>query len=163
VGTVYAEPGAWVRAEGELDLDIPSGKWRGVFLNFEHELSPATGRKNFSYADLSGIGLNTNVIDPATGVESALGAESIPVGATWPTRIKGNWTDPYGVLYTIRFNPDDYPGSTYAWVRRNSTKQWVVFAGDSEIARLVSPGIHHQGPLDEGSYQLPFEITFTLP
>jgi hypothetical protein len=82
---------------------------------------------------------------------------------TWPSRIKGNWTDPYGVLYTIRFNPTDYPGSTYAWVRRTSLKQWVVFAGDSDIARLVSPGIHHQGPLDEGSYQLPFEITFTLP
>ena len=77
--------------------------------------------------------------------------------------MKGNWTDTYGVTYTIRFNPTDYPESTHAHVRRDGQNAWTIYATDTDIARLVSPGIHHQGPLDEGSYRIPFEITFTVP
>jgi hypothetical protein len=157
--------GACVRFDGELDLILRPTETRMLFLNFEHQIAPPSGsfwRKTFTFADLRGIGINTNVIDPNTQAEASNGALSIPVGATWPTRIKGNWNDPYGVLYTIRFNPRDYPGSTHAWVRRDSETQWVLYATDAEVARLVSPGIRHQGPIDEGTYLMPFEITFTL-
>jgi hypothetical protein len=67
------------------------------------------------------------------------------------------------VIYTIRFNPIDYPGSTYAWVTRNSENSWTWFATDVDVARLVSPGIRHQGPRDEGWYRMPIEITITVP
>ena len=85
----------------------------------------ASAQKNFNFADLYGIDLNTNVINPSTNDVAGNGALSIPIGATWPTRVKRNWNDPYGVLYTIRFNPTDYPGSLHAWVTRNSENTWT--------------------------------------
>ena len=154
---------ATLRSDGEFDLYTPITAGRIVFLNFESVISPAVGRKNFNFADVPSIGLNTNVILPGTETVASNGILSIPVGATWPTRIKGNWNDPYGVLYTIRFNPTDYPGSTHAQVTRHSDNSWTIFATTNEIARLVSPGSRQQGPLDEGSYLMPFEITFTVP
>ena len=154
---------ATLRFDGEFDLYTQSTAGRIVFLNFESVLSPAAGRKNFDFADVPSIGLNTNVIIPGTETVAGNGILSIPIGATWPTRIKGNWNDPYGVLYTIRFNPTDYPGSTHAHVTRTGEKSWTIFATDGDIARLVSPGVRHQGPLDEGSYLMPFEINFTVP
>jgi hypothetical protein len=165
VGTTVGGVGAFLRSDGELELILRSGGGRLVFLNFESVVqSPGSiARKTFDFADLEGIDLNTNVINPATNDVAANGALSIPVGATWPTRVKGNWNDPYGVLYTIRFNPSDYPGSSYAWVTRNSENSWTWYATDAEVARLVSPGIHHQGPRDEGWYRMPFQIVVTVP
>jgi hypothetical protein len=159
-GPVYS---ATLRFDGEFDLYTQSTAGRVVFLNFESWYTPASGRKNFDFADVPSIGLNTNVIIPGTETVAGNGILSIPVGQTWPTRIKGNWTDPYGVLYTIRFNPTDYPGSTHAHVTRNAENSWTVFATDIDVARLVSPGVHNQGPRDEGSYRMPFAITFTVP
>jgi len=159
-GISYA---ATLRSDGEFDLYFLPTAGRMVFLNFESVISPAAGRKNFDFADLASIGLNTNVILPGTETIAANGILSIPEGATWPTRIKGNWNDPYGVLYTIRFNPTDYPGSSHARVTRTGEKSWTIFATDDDVARLVSPGIRHQGPTNEGWYRMPFEITFTVP
>jgi hypothetical protein len=165
VGTTVGGSGAFLRFDGELELILRPGGGRLLFLNFESIVqSPgSTARKTFDFADLQGIDLNTNVINPATNDLAGNGALSIPIGVTWPTRVKGNWNDPYGVLYTIRFNPSDYPGSTYAWVTRNSENSWTWFATEVDVARLVSPGVHNQGPRDEGWYRMPFEITFTAP
>lgn len=161
--TTVGGSGAFLRSDGEFDLIVRSTNARIVFLNFESTLSAPLGRKNFDFADATSFGLNTNVVIPGTDEVAGNGLLSIPVGATWPTRIKGGWTDTYGVAYTIRFNPTAYPGSTHASVRRNSDNTWTIFAADTDIARLVSPGVRHQGPVDEGSYRLPFEITFTVP
>src|SRR5262245_34323422 len=110
VGTTVGGSGAFLRFDGEFDLTVRPENNRMAFLNFESWLSPPSGRKTFDFADLTGIGLNTNVILPGTTTVAGNGILSIPVGETWPTRIIGNWTDPYGVRYTIRFNPTDYPG-----------------------------------------------------
>jgi hypothetical protein len=165
VETTVGGTGAFMRAVGELELILRAGGGRLLFLNFESVLQPpgSIARKTFDFADLDGIALNTNVINPATNDVAGNGALSIPIGATWPTRVKGNWYDPYGVLYTIRFNPAGYPGSTHAWVTRNSENSWTWFATDVDIMRLVSPGVRHEGPRDEGWYRMPFEITITVP
>jgi hypothetical protein len=42
-------------------------------------------------------------------------------------------------------------------------KQWTLYATDREVARLVTAGDRHSGPVNEGWYLMPFEITFTLP
>lgn len=164
-GTTVGGSGAFLRSDGELELILRAGGGRLMFLNFESvvQIPGPIARKTFDFADLDGIDLNTNIIDPATDDVAANGALSIPIGATWPTRVKGNWNDPYGVLYTIRFNPSDYPGSTYAWVTRNSENTWTWFATEADIARLVSPGVRHQGPRDEGWYRMSFEIVLTVP
>src|SRR5215208_1442746 len=136
-GTTVGGVGAFLRSDGELEVILRPGGGRLLFLNFESVVqSPGSiARKTFDFADLDGIDLNTNVINPATNDVAGNGALSIPVGATWPTRVKGNWNDPYGVLYTIRFNPTDYPGSTYAWVARTSENSWTWYATDTEVAR----------------------------
>ena len=161
----YPGYGAFLRSDGELEIIVRAGGGRFVFLNFESIVqNPDTNaRKTFDFADLEDFDLNTNVIDPATNAEAANGALSIPIGSTWPTRVKGNWTDPYGVPYSLRFNPAGYLGSTHAWVRRNSENSWTWFATETDVARLVSPGVHHQGPINEGWYRMPFSIDFTVP
>jgi hypothetical protein len=164
-GTTVGGVGAFLRSDGELDLILRPGGGRFMFLNFESVIQPPglLARKTFDFADLDAIGLNTNIIDPNTNDVAANGALSIPVGATWPTRVKGNWTDPYGAGYVIRFNPTDYPGSTHAHVTRNSENSWTWFATDVDVARLVTLGTKRQGWIDEGSYKMPFEITITVP
>jgi hypothetical protein len=160
-----SSPGAFVRSDGELEITVRSTQTRVIFLNFERVVMPPGpgARKTWDFADLMDLDINTNVIDPATHVEAANGALSIPVGATWQTRIKGAWNDSYGVGWAIRFNPDTYPGSHYAWVTRTSDKQWILYATDREVARLVTNGERHSGPVNEGWYLMPFEITVTLP
>ena len=157
--------GATLRSDGELLLRLRAPGPRFLFLNFEEVVqTPGVGaRKTFDFADLTDIAINTNVIDPSTSDIATNGALAIPVGSTWPTRIKGNWVDPYGQLYTIRFNPDDYAGSTYARVTRNDVNSWTLFATEVDIARLVTAGSRHRGPVDEGWYTMPFEVTFTVP
>jgi hypothetical protein len=157
--------GAFLRSDGELEVIVRPAGGRFVFVNFERIVrSPdLTARKTFDFADLEGFDLNTNVVNPATNDLAGNGALSIPIGATWPMRIKGTWNDPYGVGYAIRFNPTDYPGSTHAWVTRNGENSWTWFATEADVARLVSPGIHQRGPRDEGWYRMPFEIVFTVP
>jgi hypothetical protein len=164
-GTTVGGSGAFLRSDGELELILRAGGGRLVFLNFESVIQPpgSLARKTFDYADLESIDLNTNVIDPRTNDVAANGALSIPVGATWPTRVKGNWSDPYGVGYVIRFNPTDYPGSTHAHVTRTSDNSWTWFATDVDVARLVTLGTKRQGWIDEGWYRLPFEIAITVP
>jgi hypothetical protein len=157
--------GAFLRSDGELEVIVRPAGGRFVFLDFERIVqSPdLTARKTFDFADLEGFDLNTNVVNPATNDLAGNGALSIPIGSTWPTRVKGNWTDPYGILYSLRFNPPDYPGSSYARITRNSKNSWTWFATESDVARLVSPGVRHQGPRNEGWYRMPFQITFTVP
>jgi hypothetical protein len=107
--------------------------------------------------------LITNVLIPGTESFAGIGLLRVRCAQTWPTRLKGGWADTYGVAYFIRFNPTTYPGSTHASVRRDDEKTWTIFATDSDIARILSPGTKNQGQLDEGSYRMPFEITFTVP
>jgi hypothetical protein len=164
-GPWYPNTGAFLRSDGELEVIVRPAGGRFVFLNFESVLQPpgSTARKTFDFADLENFDLTSNVINPATNDLAANGALSIPIGVTWPTRVKGTWNDPYGVGWAIRFNPPGYPGSTHAHVTRNSENSWTWFATDVDIARLVSPGIRHQGPRNEGWYRMPFEITITVP
>ena len=161
--TTVGGSGAFLRVDGEFDLIVRVANGRKVFLNFESLVTAPLGRKNFDFADATEFGLNTNVVIPGTETVAGNGLLSVPIGQTWPTRIKGGWVDTYGVGYSIRFNPTAYPGSTHASVRRDAENAWTIFATDTDIARITSPGVRHQGPVDEGSYRMPFEITFVVP
>ena len=141
VGNTLSGSGAFLRSDGELALDLRSGGGRTIYLNFAEQAAPPSGsffRKTFTHATLASFHLNTNVINPATNQDASGALLAIPIGQTWPSRIKAFWTDPYGVEYTIRFNPDHYPGSTYVWITR-SQNTWTIEAGYTEYARLVSP------------------------
>ena len=166
-GTVISGSGAFLRADGEFVLELRSGGGRTIHLSFAEQVAPPSGtffRKTFTHATLESFHLNSNVIDPASGEDASGALLAIPVGQTWPSRIKAFWTDPYGVEYTIRFNPRDYPGSSHVWVTRDADRTWTIEARYTDVARLVSPPQGRRGSLtDEGLYSMPFKLTFTVP
>jgi hypothetical protein len=171
VGDLISGSGAFVRSDGEFSFDLRAGGGRFVYLNFAEQVAGPSGslsRKTFDQATLDSFHLNTNVINPATGQDASGALLGIPVGQTWPSRIKAFWTDPYGIDYVIRFNPDHYPGSTYVWITRESENAWSIEAGHTEVARLVSVPHDPKGKpgsltADEGLYVLPFKLTVTVP
>jgi len=75
---------------------------------------------------------HTNVIDPVTGGEASNGLSSIPVGATWPSRLKLAFdtvaSDGKVIQWAVRFNPRDYPPSDHVSVLRTSLTSWEIFA-----------------------------------
>ena len=104
-----------------------------------------------------------NPVD-ATGMELPNGLLGIAVNATNDARFKINFPDPYGrsLLWTVRYNPTAYPGSTYVTVRRTGAGSWTVATKPSALARLVS-WASHGAEVDEGTFALPFQFTVTLP
>ena len=168
VGDLATGSGAHLRlADGEFVFDIRAGRGRRVYLNFAERVAGPSGsftRKTFTQATLDSFHLNTNVIHPVTREQPANSLYAIPLGQTWPSRIKSFWTHRVPVEYTIRFNPEDYPGSTNIWITREGENTWTIEAGYNDIARLVSPPQGRRGALtDEGLYSMPFKVTFTVP
>jgi hypothetical protein len=168
-GDYVSGSGAMLRGDtGEFVLQLRGGN-HYVYLNFaDQAVGPAgVARRNFCQVSLSTFDFNTNIIDPATGQQATGGLLAIPENASWPSRIRAFWTDPSGVTYTIRFNPDDYPGSTNVLVTRVSANEWTIEATAADVAQLVSLPPPSKGkpapPADEGFYRLTFRITFTLP
>jgi hypothetical protein len=171
VGDLISGSEAFLRSDGEFSFDLRAGGGGFVYLKFAEQVAGPSGsvsRKTFDEATLDSFHLNTNVINPATGQDASGALLAIPVGQTWPSRIKAFWTDPYGIDYVIRFNPDQYPGSTSVWITRESETTWSIEAGHAEIARLVSIPHDPKGKpgslaADEGLYVLPFRILVTVP
>jgi len=75
--------------------------------------------------------------------------------------------------WTIRYNPRDYPGSSFVYVTRTGSKTWTISAGgyltpdgqDKGIAELVaSPdGSAGRTQTHEGWYLMPFSLTVVQP
>jgi hypothetical protein len=130
--------------------------------------SKGTCRKNFSFAWITDIPYGGALVrplapsgDPLTG-----GMRAIPVGAEVFANLKINFPDPSGrsLVWTVRFNPRDYPGSSPVRVTRSASSEWVAEAGDTEFANLVqSKDGSVRGQVGEGLYSMPFRLTITLP
>jgi len=103
----------------------------------------------------------TNPLD-AAGSELPNGLLSIAVGQSAPARYKLNFTDPSGraILWTVRFNSADYPGSTNLRVTRVDTNTWIVEATAADLAELVSVSTSGRNvTTNEGYYSMPFKLT----
>lgn len=166
-----AADGATLDAVGEFSLRlVPNG--RSLFLDFSNgsPLCGAACRRKFTGLSLDSDNLtlfHTNVIDPATGGEAANGVLSIPVGATWRSRLKiaFDTTGPTGerIQWGVRFNPRDYYPSDHISVSRSSLTTWEVFATEAERAMLVSVCCRQRGHTNEGLYVMPFRLHVTTP
>ena len=162
-GDIVSGSGAFLRSDGEFMLQLREGQNR--FVNLDFRAGP-NNNLGFPAAWTDVFQLNTRTINPDTlqEVEGALLA--MPVPSTWFARINASWTDASGVLYNIRFNPDNYPGSTYLSVTRDAPDTWSIEAKQGHVARILSfpPSRGKQlPPVDEGLYSLPFKLTFTVP
>ena len=167
-----ATMGAYL-TEGNLFLfSLKSAGGRTISLAFTRPIGTApcsaagTCRKTFSSAitDRSIPGSRTYPVD-AMGTDLPNGFESIAVGQSVRARMYLNFDDPAGraILWTIRFDPRFYPGSTHLTVTRTAVTQWIISATESDIAQLVSVNTSSgkSVTLNEGYYTMPFSITVT--
>ena len=153
----------------ECQVDLAGS--RTFFLDFTAGPAPCSGcRRTFDTLTLTATHegmLRTNVVIPGTDTEATGGLNSIPVGATWPAKMKliFNLPEAGGVRgWAVRFNPRDYPGSTHLDVTRTSDNSWVIEATTAHIATLVSTGGRRDGgKINEGFFVLPFRISVTRP
>lgn len=143
---------------------------RTIFVDFYEPdgrapcLSTSKGcRMNFTTASVTvpTMGFHINPVDEQDN-ELPDGLYAIPVGGSALARLKINFKDPSGrdYLWTIRFNPGQYAGSTHVRVTRVDDITWISEATGIDRARLVA--INNKGKLvmtDEGLYIMPFRIT----
>ena len=120
-------------------------------------------RMDFSTASVNvpNMGFNINPTDENDNVLPN-GLMDIRVGGSAFARVKINFDDPSGrdYLWTIRFNPGQYAGSTHVRLTRVDEVTWIAEATAEERARLVA--INNKGKLvmtDEGLYIMPFKVT----
>ena len=165
-GDIVSGSGAFLRSDGEFMLQLRAGQNRFVNLDFRGELPAPSNNLGFSTASTDVFQLNTRTIHPGTMQEVEGALLAMPVGNTWFARINASWTDASGVLYNIRFNPDNYPGSSYVSVTRETSDTWSIEAQQGHVARILSFPPSKGKPslaVDEGLYALPFKLTFTAP
>lgn len=171
LGPYDAADGATIDSLGELSLR-PAANGRFLFLDFSYGSAScgAACRRTFDTLAIDSTTLavfHTNVIDPATGAEAADGLRSIPVGATWPSRLKIAFNT-FGengeeILWAVRFNPRDYSPSDHIAIVRTGERTWEAFATDEERAMLVSSARRQKGYTIEGLYAMPFRVAITMP
>jgi|GEM_PF-2808663 len=145
---------------------------RTIFLDFTQIdgaapcLSTSVGcRKNFTTITTTSPvpGIEVNPTD-ANDVVLTNGFNSIPVGGSAYARVKINFPDPSGrgYLWTVRFNPGVYAGSTNVSVKRIDANNWDVEAFTTDRARLVSTTTSGKAvTTDEGLYVMPFKMHVT--
>ena len=171
MGAYGESDGAAIDRVNEFALWLrPNGRF--LSLDFSNGVTPCgtSCRRDFQTMEIDAsksAGFHTNVIDPISGTEAKNGLMSIPVGATWPSRLKivFNTQSPSGeeIAWAVRFNPRDYPPSDHLLVTRTSTTSWEVLATTDERAMLVSVCCGQQGYVNEGLYALPFRLRITGP
>lgn len=170
-GTAGRNDGAYFTSTHDLWLYLTASYGRAVDLDFSDQIGTAPCatqggcRKNFivARAATSDPPSITRVFDP-TGVVLPNGFLDIQVGGSARGRFKFNFPDPAGraLLWTIRFNPEFYPGSSELTVTRTSENTWDIEASVDDIAELVAVPTKGKATMThEGFYTMPFKLTVT--
>ena len=170
LGAYGGTDGAAVDRANEFSLWPANGRFLSLDFSDGAAVCGLSCRRDFQTIQIDAThtaGFHTNVIDPGSGGEAAYGLMSIPVGATWPSRLKiaFNTVSARGeeTAWAVRFNPRDYPPSDHVLVTRTSTNSWEVFATTAERAMLVSVCCGQKSPMNEGLYAMPFRLLVTTP
>ena len=155
---------------GNLGLSLESlGGGRTLSFDYTDCVSPCvTGRRWFTAQTVTAANsfwLHTSVLVPGTESETPRGFLDIPVGATWFSRIKFSYHVPGATGVDLgwghRFNPF-FPGSTNLTVSRPGENLWLVEAGPTQTAWMVSvAGRKDGGEVFEGNYLMPFQLAVT--
>ena len=162
---------AYFNSNYDFQMQLQSGFGRHLWLDFTQPNGSApcaaagTCRKNFSAVQTFSIAppLQINPVD-AAATPIANGFYGIPVGQSSRAHFKLSFPDPSGraIFWTIRFNPNMFPGTTGLTVTRLSENVWEAEAGTADVAQLLStPTKGKAVDVNEGFYTLPFKITIT--
>ena len=154
---------------GELFLSLTQGGGRTIWLDFRNGATPSclTCRRDFDTLFLDDVVVHTNVVD-ASGAPVSGGLKSIPIGGSSDARLKVAFnrlnTSGQTVLWAVRFNPVDYPGSDLITVHHVSSNTWEVEAYAADRALLASNILHQRGSdQSEGPFAMPFKLTIVSP
>ena len=163
--------GAQIDTVSEFSLR-PAGA-RGIFLDFRNVLAPcaASCQKDFETLAITAAHssvFHTNVVNPSTGYLAANGLLTIPIGATWPSRLKVGFTTVNASRDQRRLGrpiqPDGLSRSGESPARHSDRRHLMGRQGSaSDRARLVSFISKRQGGnIDEGVYSMPFRVRVTV-
>jgi hypothetical protein len=170
-GTVWASQSYFTEG-GLFFFTVKPGRGRFVSFNFLQPIGVApcasngSCRKNFTVVttDSTPHASRTYPVD-ALGTDLPNGFMSIPVDGSARARFFMNFADPSGraILWTVRFDPNAFPGSTLLTVTRVAQGIWTIESGPSDISQLVSEATSKGKTVkvNEGLYTLPFKITVT--
>ena len=177
VGSNATHVGAFLNPGHDLALRLEPQGGQYLYLDFSQPAGPApcastgTCHRVGSYSFTSAQTFDTlpdSLLNPVDAADNELpqGLLDIPVNVSMKARFKINFPDPYGraILWTVRFNPTAYPGSTYVTVLRTAANAWKVTTTATAVAKLVSRASKGNQPtIDEGSFAMPFEFAVTQP
>jgi hypothetical protein len=177
IGNMSTTLGAFLNAAKNfaLRLDAPGGQYLLVDLTVPAGTPPCASTNTCRNVGPMRLGVvrtfNTlpdSLVNPedATGAWLPNGLLDITVGATMNARGKVNFPDPFGrpILWTVRYDPRQYPGASYLLVHRTAADQWTIETGAAGVAMLESANT--QGAdrrLNEGLFSVPFSMTVTQP
>jgi len=164
--------GAYFTVIGDFLFGLKSWSDRSIRFDFNDPVTaPQCGskcRKNFTQVTTNNSqpGSRTAVVD-AMGAALPNGFKSLAVGQSAPARSFINFADPSGraLNWTVRFDPNLAPGSTYLNVTRTHDKEWVIEATATMVAGLsnYTTGSGKQVTTQEGTFRMPFRIRVTAP
>jgi hypothetical protein len=170
-GTVWASQ-SYFTESGLFFFTVKTGRGRFVSFNFSPPIgavpcaSNGSCRKNFTAfsTDSTPHASRTYPVD-ALGTDLPNGFMSLPVGVPMRARFFMNFADPSGreILWTVRFDPNLFPGSTLLSVTRLAQGTWIIESSQSDISQLVSETTSKGKTVkvNEGYYTMPFKITIT--
>jgi hypothetical protein len=168
-GSADGTNGPVLNSIGDLYFPLKAGSGRGLNVRIGAPLSQpacvASGTCRKTFESVFVTSMNPPSITNAQaegGGQLPDGFRSIPVGETVNAHYKLNFPDPSGraFLWTLRFNPNLYPGTNDLLVSRTADNVWVVEALPGHVAELVSvPTSGKQVMTHEGFYSMPFRMT----
>ena len=165
-----AADGAVLNGNGEFSMRLVDGTARFMRLDFAEMVDACVEgcRRDYETLDISASEealIQTNVLD-GWDEQVENGLLSIEQGAEARGLLKVTFStiDDSGatILWAVRFNPLDFPGSDYVAVRRLSSTAWEIEAPQGAAARLVSKQLRKRGETDEGAYIMPFKLSVTI-
>jgi len=164
------QQGAYIDSSKELYFVLPPSIGRSAFFDFSDMTQPPGDSRRTFMALWSSQLQPSSLAGPrdANGNGLANGLYSIAIGGTMAGEFKWNFydtpnsTDTY--LWTIRFNPWRYPGTSPVSITRTGQSAWTIEAPLDAIGLLQARTMSGKEVVyAEGLYTMPFQVTVTVP
>ena len=164
------QEGAYIDSFNDLHFVLPQNGNRSVFFDFSEVIQPPSDNRRSFMSLWSGRLQPPSTAGPrdANGNRLADGLYSIAIGGTMAGEFNWNFYDTANsgdtYLWTIRFNPWAYAGTSAVSITRTGQSTWTIEAGPSAVGELQATTTSGKQVVhSEGLYQIPFQVTVTVP
>jgi hypothetical protein len=164
------QQGAYIDSFNELYFVLPPTVGRSAFFDFSNVTQPPVDSRRTFMALWSSRLQPPSLAGPrdANGNALANGLYSIAIGGTMAGEFKWNFYDTPNsadtYLWTIRFNPWRYPGTSPVSITRTGQSAWTIEAALDAIGQLQATTTSGKQTIyAEGFYKMPFQVTVSVP